>query len=49
MMRSALPGCRVGRICACGALAKDGSDACVKCISRGRWSRRKARRGFMDS
>jgi hypothetical protein len=49
MSRSLLPGCRPGRMCACGALARDGALACVKCVSRDRWSRRKARRGFRDS
>ena len=48
MSRSGLPGCRQGPACPCGALAKDGSDACEKCISRNRWSRRKARRAFSD-
>jgi hypothetical protein len=48
MPRSGLPGCRQGPACACGALAKDGTDACVKCIARGRWSRRKAWRAFRD-
>jgi hypothetical protein len=47
-MRHRLAGCRRGPACACGALVKDGSDACVKCVSRSRWSRRKARRAFMD-
>jgi hypothetical protein len=46
LLRTRLTGCRLGPSCACGALAKDGADACVKCISRSRWSRRKARRGF---
>ena len=41
MLRSGLPGCRLGPACACGALAKDGSDARAKCIARSRWSRRK--------
>jgi hypothetical protein len=36
--------CRPGLLCACGALAKDGADACEKCFSRARWARRKARR-----
>jgi hypothetical protein len=45
-MRPRLPGCRVGQTCACGALVKDGRDACDKCISRSRWSRHKARRGY---
>jgi hypothetical protein len=49
MLRSGLPGCRQGRACACGALTKDGALACVKCVARGRWSRRKAWRGFRDS
>jgi hypothetical protein len=48
-MRSRLPGCRHGRLCPCGALARDGYPACVKCISRDRWSRRKADRGYRDS
>jgi hypothetical protein len=48
MLRYRLTGCRLGPACACGALAKDGSDACEKCISRNRWSRRKARRAFSD-
>jgi hypothetical protein len=43
-MRNRLIGCRVGRMCGCGALARDGADACEKCVSRARWSRRKARR-----
>jgi hypothetical protein len=37
--------CQTGSfMCACGALARDGADACEKCISRARWARRKARR-----
>jgi hypothetical protein len=47
-MRHRLTGCRTGLMCACGALAKDGDDACEKCISRFRWLRRKAGRGFTD-
>jgi len=47
-MRHRLIGCRTGPMCACGALAKDGSDTCVKCASRARWSRRKARRAYGD-
>lgn len=47
-MRHRLAGCRNGRMCACGALAKDGADACEKCISRFRWRRRKAGRGFNE-
>ena len=48
MSRSRLPGCRRGRACACGALVKDGALSCAKCVSRSRWSRHKARRGFRD-
>ena len=48
MLRSSLPGCRLGPACPCGALAKDGAERCVKCAARVRWSRRKARRGFGD-
>lgn len=47
-MQSRLPGCRQGRACVCGALATDGYPVCVKCMSRGRWARRKANRGFRD-
>lgn len=47
-MRFSLDGCRAGVRCACGALAKDGAPKCVKCISRARWSRRKAHRAFCD-
>jgi hypothetical protein len=47
-MRCRLIGCRVCVMCACGALAKDGADICEKCISRARWSRRKAQRAFHD-
>jgi hypothetical protein len=47
-MRYRLIGCRAGQMCPCGALAKDGADTCEKCVSRARWSRRKARRGFRD-
>jgi hypothetical protein len=47
-VRYRLVGCRVGRMCACGALARDGADTCEKCISRARWSRHKARRAFED-
>jgi hypothetical protein len=47
-MRDRLEGCRTGRQCPCGALARDGTDACRKCASRARWSRRKARRAFED-
>lgn len=45
-MRYRLIGCRVAAVCACGALAKDGTDICEKCVSRARWSRRKAQRVF---
>lgn len=39
--------CKTGSsVCACGALARDGADACDKCVSRARWARRKARRAF---
>jgi hypothetical protein len=31
-------------MCACGALAKDGTDRCEKCLYRARWLRRKMRR-----
>jgi hypothetical protein len=49
-MRSRLPGCRHGRLCPCGALIRDGYQAtCAKCIARGRWTRRKADRGYRDS
>jgi hypothetical protein len=48
MVRFRLTGCRLAAVCACGALAKDGSDTCEKCISRARWSRRKARRCYLD-
>ena len=37
------------RLCACGAQARDGADACDKCVSRARWSRRKQRRAERDS
>jgi hypothetical protein len=47
-MRHHLDGCRAGRRCPCGARAKDGTDHCPKCVSRARWSRRKARRAFSD-
>lgn len=47
-MRNSLGGCRAGIQCACGALAKDGAPRCGKCISRARWSRRKAHRAFSD-
>lgn len=47
-MRYRLIGCRASQMCACGALAKDGTDTCEKCIWRSRWSRRKAGRGFCD-
>jgi hypothetical protein len=47
-MRHRLIGCRTGPMCACGALAKDGGDACEKCVSRSRWLRRKARRAYGD-
>jgi hypothetical protein len=43
-----LTGCHTGLICACGALARDGGDRCVKCAARARWSRRKARRAYED-
>lgn len=33
-------------VCACGALARDGVNACDKCVSRARWARRKARRTY---
>ena len=45
-MRYRLNGCRAGVRCACGAQARDGGPSCVKCVSRARWSRRKARRAF---
>jgi len=45
-MRDRMDGCRIGRRCPCGALARDGTDACEKCTSRVRWTRRKARRTF---
>jgi hypothetical protein len=48
VMTHRLTGCRTGPMCACGAQAKDGADACEKCISRSRWLRRKARRAFND-
>ncbi len=44
-----LIGCRTGRLCACGAQAKDGAETCEKCVSRARWSRRKQRRAERDS
>jgi hypothetical protein len=44
-----LIGCRVGRTCPCGAMARDGADACEKCVSRSRWTRRKARRAFHEN
>jgi hypothetical protein len=47
-MRNRLGGCRAGVRCACGALARDGGPRCVKCVSRARWSRRKAYRAFSD-
>jgi hypothetical protein len=47
-MRYRLIGCRTGRMCPCGALARDGADTCEKCISRARWSRRKVRRAFRE-
>jgi hypothetical protein len=47
-MRYRLIGCRSGRMCACGALARDGADSCQKCASRARWSRRKAWRAFHE-
>jgi hypothetical protein len=34
MLRKSLTACRLGPACACGALARVGSRACVKCISR---------------
>lgn len=37
-------GCLNGSQCACGALAAENGEACVKCVSRARWARRKARR-----
>ena len=37
-------GCLTGVQCACGARAADNGEACVKCVSRARWTRRKARR-----
>ena len=48
MMRHRVIGCRVAVMCACGALAKDGAETCEKCVSRARWSRRKARRAFYE-
>jgi hypothetical protein len=47
-MRYRLSGCRAGARCACGALARDGAPRCAKCISRARWSRRKAHHAFTD-
>lgn len=47
-MSNRLNGRRAGRRCPCGALASDGRDACEKCASRARWSRRKAWRAFED-
>jgi hypothetical protein len=41
-----LIGCHTGRMCACGAQVRDGADACEKCVSRARWSRRKAHRAY---
>jgi len=41
-------GCRSGRRCPCGAVARNGGMACQKCAARARWSRRKMRRGFDD-
>ena len=43
-----LNGCRSGPMCACGALAKDGTDTCEKCRFRARWLRRKMRRRCDD-
>jgi hypothetical protein len=48
-MQSRLPGCRQGRACPCGAAATDGHPVCAKCAARGRWTRRKANRGFRDA
>ncbi len=48
-MRQRPIGCRSDQMCACGAMARDGSDACEKCISRARWSRRKQQRAQRDS
>jgi len=47
-MRYRLIGCRAGRTCPCGALAKDGADTCEKCARRARWSRRKEDRAFSE-
>lgn len=47
-MRSPMSGCRAGRMCPCGARARDGRDACEKCAARARWERRKARRAFEE-
>ena len=44
-----LEGCRSGRRCPCGALARDGSVTCQKCAARARWTRRKTRRGFDEN
>jgi hypothetical protein len=43
-LNNRLNGCLTGSQCACGARAADNGDACVKCVSRARWERRKGRR-----
>jgi hypothetical protein len=48
MMRYRLTGCHTGLMCACRAQARDGTDACAKCVWRARWWRRKARRVYLD-
>ena len=47
-MRHPIDGCRTQPICPCGALASNSTRMCPKCISRFRWLRRKAGRGFTD-
>ena len=42
-LHNRINGCLTGSQCACGALAAENGDACVKCVSRARWARRKAR------